>query len=247
MEFLRAISFGASAGAVAAFLFLTVIRPFFSPSGWTKNENEGVAVRFKVFLPLYHQNPEKWKLMPDKAEYDNMMTVYFSSGLEWRKYNRWRKRVRKQRQKAEQEERQRKFMEAIFKEYEPKPNTEFTTEKGEDCFIVKSGKGNPIVGVLPKPYDELTNTEIDKIQTDLMLTAQAQEKQNNPRCKDCVHMRYGHDGNGRIDTVCVKHSTIFGFEPIWPEMTACGIFEPKIKTPPPPWKRPEPLGTVTTH
>lgn len=240
MDILRAISFVASVGAVAAFLFLTVIRPFFFPSGWTKKENEGVAVRFKVFLPLYLQNPEKWKLMPDAARYENMM-VYFSTGRQWKKYNRWRKRVRKQRQKAEQEERQRKFMEAIFKEYEP----EFETEKGEDCFIVKGGKGNPIVAVLPKPYDKLTNAELDKIQADLMLTAQAQEKQNNPRCMDCVHMRYRHNGNGKIDTVCVKHRTAIGFEPIWPEMTACGIFEPKIKTQPPPWKRPEPLGTVT--
>ena len=88
-------------------------------------------------------------------------------------------------------------------------------------------------------------TNADKIRADLTLTAQAQEKKDNPRCKDCVHMRYQHDSNGRIDTVRVKHSTIFGFEPIWPEMTACGIFEPKIKTQT--IKRPEPLETVTTH
>lgn len=151
MEILRAISFVASAGAVSAFLFLAVIRPFFSPSGWTKKENEGVAVRFKVFLPLYLQKPEKWYLMPDAARYENMM-VYFSTGLQWRKYNRWRKRVRKQRQKAEQEERQRKFVEAIFKEHEP----EFTTEKGEDCFIVNGGVGNPIIAVPPKPNEPPT-------------------------------------------------------------------------------------------
>lgn len=254
MEILRAISFCASVGAVAAFLFLAVIRLFFSPPGWTKKENEGVAVRFKVFLPLYLQNPEKWKLMPDAARYENTM-VYFSTGRQWRKYNRWRKRVRKQRQKAEREERQRKFMEAIFKEYEPKPNPDFappptvkpkqTAKNGEDCFIVNGGVGNPIIAVIPKPKDGLTNAELEKIRADLTLTAQAQEKQNNPRCKDCVHMRYMHDCNGKIDTVCVKHRTAIGFEPIWPEMTACGIFEPKIKTQT--IKRPEPLGTVTTH
>lgn len=204
-------------------------RAIFRPSGWTKKENEGVAVRFKVFLSLYLQNPEKWKLMPDAARYENMM-VYFSTGLQWRKYNRWRKRVRKQRQKAEQEERKQKFMDAIFKEYEPKPKPEFT----------------PPPTVKPKTdKDKPTNAELDKIRADLMLTAQAQEKRSNPRCMDCVHMRYRHDCNGKIDTVCVKHRTAIGFEPIWPEMTACGIFEPKIKTQT--IKRPEPLGTVTTH
>lgn len=254
MEFLRAISFFASVGAVAAFLFL-LVRPFFSPSGWTKKENDGVAVRFKVFLPLYLQNPEKWKLMPDAARYENMM-VYFSTGRQWRKYNRWRKRVRKQRQKAEREERQRKFMEAIFKEYEPKPNPEFippptvkpkqTAKNGEDCFIVNGGVGNPIVAVIPKPKDGLTNAELEKIRADLMLTAQAQEKQINPRCKDCVHMKYMQRTNSeKFDTVCVRHITKLGLEHVWPEMTACGTFEPK--TQPPPWKRPEPLGTVTTH
>lgn len=218
MEILKAISFCVSVGATAAFLFLAVIRPFFSPSGWTKKENEGVAVRFKVFLPLYLQNPEKWVLMTDAARYENTM-VYFSTGLQWRKYNRWRKRVRKQRQKAEQEERQRKFMEAIFKEYEPRPNQEFI----------------PPPTVKPKTNkDKLTNAELDNIRADLTLTAQAHEKQNKPRCMDCVHMRFRHDGNGRIDTVCVKHRTASGFEPVWKEMIACGLAEPKIKTPPPP-------------
>lgn len=263
MEFLRAISFVASAGAVAALLFLTVIRLFFSPYGWTKKENEGVAVRFKVFLPLYLQKPEKWKLMPDKAEYDNMMTVYFSSGLEWRKYNRWQKKAEKERQKRQQEERKQQFMEAIFKDYQTEPNQEFT----------------PPPTVKPKANkDKLTNAEIDKIRTDLLFSQYSPEnidtmikqwadskdwginpmevavqaaiekyqaEKPNPRCKDCKHMRYRHDCNGKIDTVCVKHKTACGFEPIFPAMVACGIFEPKTKTPT--IKRPEPLGTVTTH
>lgn len=239
MEILRAISFVASVGAVSAFLFLAVIRPFFSPPGWTKKENEGVAVRFKVFLPLYLKNPEKWKLMPDAARYENMM-VYFSTGLQWRKYNRWRKRVRKQRQKAEQEERKQKFMEAIFKEYEPKPNPDFTppptvkpkqtAKDGEDYFIVQGGRGNPIVAVLPKPYDGLANAELDKIRSDLMLTVQEQEKQNNPRCKDCVHMRYMQRINDeRFDTVCDRHTTILSFEYTWSTKAACGLFVPKAK------------------
>ena len=237
MEMLMSISFHASVAAASAFLIL-VTRAIISPKGWTKKENEGVAVRFKVFLTLYLKNPEKWKLMPDAARYENMM-VYFSTGLQWRKYNRWRKRVRKQRQKAEQEERKQKFMDMIFKEYEPKQNPEFippptvkpkqTAKDGEDYFIVQGGRGNPIVAVLPKPKDGLTKTEIDKIRADLTLTVQEQEKQNNPRCKDCVHMRYRHDSNGKIGTVCVKHRTTIGFEPIWPEMTACGIFEKKAK------------------
>lgn len=259
MEFLRVSSFFALVGATAAFLFLAVILPFFSPSGWTKKENDGVAVRFKVFLPLYLQKPEKWKLMPDKAEYDNMMTVYFSSGLEWRKYNRWRKRAEKERMKRQQEERKQRFYEMIFKEYEP----EFTTEKGEDCFVVNGGIGNPIVAVIPKPGYKPTNAELDKIRADLELSEniylptdpgklkaeikrwadskdwginpmelavkaaieQYKEGKQNPRCKDCKHMRYRHNDNGKIDTVCVKHRTVIGYEPVFPTMTACGIFE----------------------
>lgn len=154
MEFLRAISFFASVGATAAFLFLAVIRPFFSPSGWTKKENDGVAVRFKVFLPLYLQKPEKWKLMPDAARYENM-TVYFSSGLEWRKYNRWRKRAEKERMKRQQEERKQQFMDMIFKDYQTEPNPEFT----------------PPPTVKPKANkDKLTNAELDKIRADLELS-----------------------------------------------------------------------------
>lgn len=141
-------------------------RAFFRPSGWTKKDNYGVAVRFKVFFPLYLQKPEKWKLMPDKAVYDNMMTVYFSSGLEWRKYNRWRKRAEKERMKRQQEERKQRFYEMIFKEYEP----EFTTEKCEDCFVVNGGIGNPIVAVIPKPGYKPTNAELDKIRADLELS-----------------------------------------------------------------------------
>lgn len=84
--------------------------------------------------------------------------------------------------------------------------------------------------VLPNPKDGLTNAEIDKIRADLMLTAQAQEKQNNPRCKDCVHMRYKQRINSeKFDTVCVRHITKLGLEHVWPEMTDCGIFEERPK------------------
>jgi hypothetical protein len=38
-------------------------------------------------------------------------------------------------------------------------------------------------------------------------------------------MRYRHNDNGKIDTVCVKHKTACGFEPIFPAMVACGVFE----------------------
>lgn len=161
---------------ISCYLF----RAFFRPSGWTRNDNYGVAVRFKVFLPLYLQKPEKWKLMPDKASYDNRMTVYFSSGLEWRKYNRWRKRAKKARLKREQEEREQRFHEMIFKDYQTEPNPEFTPpptvkqkteENGEDYFIVRGGTGNSIVAVLPKPGGELTNAECDKILADLLFSA----------------------------------------------------------------------------
>jgi hypothetical protein len=101
-------------------------RAIFRPYGWTKKDNYGVAVRFKVFLPLYLQNPKKWKLMPDKVMYDNVMTVYFSSGHQWRKYNRWRKRTEKERMKRQQEEQKQRFMDLIFKDYQTEPNPEFT-------------------------------------------------------------------------------------------------------------------------
>lgn len=199
-------------------------RAFFRPSGWTRKDNYGVAVRFKVFLPLYLQKPEKWKLMPDKARYDDMMTVYFSSGLEWRKYNRWLKRKEKERLKREREERNQRFHEMIFKDYQTETNPEFMSPPT----------------VKPKTNkDNLTNAERDKIRADPELTeniypptdpeelkaeikrwadgkewganpmevaVQAaiekyQAKKPNPRCKDCKHMRYRHNCDGKIDTV----------------------------------------------
>lgn len=243
MEFLRAISFFASVGATAAILFLAVIRPFFSPSGWEKKENDGVAVRFKVFLPLYHQKPEKWKLMPDKAEYDNMMTVYFSSGLEWRKYNRWRKRAKKERMKRQQEERKQRFMDMIFKDYQTEPNPEFT----------------PPPTVKPKANkDKLANAEIDKIRTDLLFSQyspknidtmikqwadskdwginpmelavkaaieQYKEGKQNPRCKDCYYMIWKPNGD-KFETVCCKDLKESGYcDHIHPEMTACNRYK----------------------
>jgi hypothetical protein len=225
MEIMRAISFFTSVGATAVILFL-VTWAIISPRGWTKKDNYGVAVRFKVFLPLYLQNPNKWKLMPDKVMYDNVMTVYFSSGHQWRKYNRWRKRVEKERMKRQQEERKQRFMDLIFKDYQTEPNPEFT----------------PPPTVKPKANkDKLTNAELDKIRADLTLTAQAQEKQDNPRCKDCVHMKYMQRINSeRFDTVCVRHITSLGFEYVWSTKAACGLLEPKTQFR-------KPMETVQTH
>lgn len=230
---------------ISACLYRAIFRPY----GWTRKDNNGVAVRFKVFLHLYLQNTGKWILMSDSARYENMM-VYFSSGHQWRKYNRWRKRVKKERMKRQQEERKQRFMDMIFKDYQTEPNPEFTPsskvepkteENGEDCYIVRGGRGNPIVAVIPKPGDKLTNTELDKIRADLMLTEQAQEKPNNPRCKDCVHMNYMQRINSeRFDTVCVRHIKSLGFEYVWSTKAACGLFEPKVK-----YK--DPLETVQTY
>lgn len=295
--FMLSVAASLCAGTICAFLY----RAIFRPSGWTKKDSYGVAVRFKVFLPLYLQKPEKWKLMPDKARYDDKMTVYFSSGLEWRKYNRWRKRAEKERMKRQQEERKQKFFDMIFQDYQPKPNPEFTpppTVKPKDqrdkptiirrelqgrstvtnlydgicetvddlqseeagrwaersaiycvatnkVYVKGSGEWREAVAEPKTEKGKLTDAECDKIRADLMLAAQAQEKQSNPRCKDCVHMRYRHNDNGKIDTVCVKHRTANGFEPIFPEMVACGVFEKRyaVKVE----RQPEPLGTVTTH
>lgn len=218
-------------------------RAFFRPSGWTKKDNYGVAVRFKVFLPLYLQKPEKWKLMPDKAEYDNMMTVYFSSGLEWRKYNRWRKRAEKERMKRQQEERKQQFMDMIFKDYQTEPNPEFT----------------PPPTVKPKANkDKLTNAEIDKIRTDLLFSQyspenidtmikqwadskdwginpmelavkaaieQYKEGKQNQRCKDCYYMIWKPNGD-KFETVCCKDLKESGYcDHIHPEMTACNRYK----------------------
>lgn len=218
-------------------------RAFFRPSGWTKKDNYGVAVRFKVFFPLYLQNPKKWKLMPDKAEYDNMMTVYFSSGLEWRKYNRWRKRAEKERMKRQQEERKQQFMDMIFKDYQTEPNPEFT----------------PPPTVKPKANkDKLTNAEIDKIRTDLLFSQyspenidtmikqwadskdwginpmelavkaaieQYKEGKQNQRCKDCYYMIWKPNGD-KFETVCCKDLKESGYcDHIHPEMTACNRYK----------------------
>lgn len=218
-------------------------RAIYRPSGWTKKDNYGVAVRFKVFLPLYLQKPKKWKLMPDKAEYDNMMTVYFSSGLEWRKYNRWRKRAEKERMKRQQEERKQRFYEMIFKDYQTEPNPEFI----------------PPPTVKPKANkDKLTNAEIDKIRTDLLfsqyspenidtmikqwadskdwginpmeLAVQAaiekyKEGKQNPRCKDCYYMIWKPNGD-KFETVCCKDLKESGYcDHIHPEMTACNRYK----------------------
>lgn len=206
---------------ISACLYRAIFRPY----GWTRKDNNGVAVRFKTFLHLYLQNTGKWILMSDSARYENMM-VYFSSGHQWRKYNRWRKRVKKEQQKREQEERKQKFLNMIFKDYQTEPNPEFT----------------PPPMVKPKANkDKLTNAELDKIRADLMLTEQAQEKQNNPRCKDCVHMNYMQRINSeRFDTVCVRHIKSLGFEYVWSTKAACGLFEPKVK-----YK--DPLETVQTY
>lgn len=220
--FMLSLAASLCTGTICAFLY----QAFFRPSGWTMKDNYGVAVRFKVFLPLYLQKPEKWKLMPDKARYDDNMTVYFSSGLEWRKYNRWMKRKEKERLKREQEERKQKFFNMIFRDYQTEPNPEFT----------------PPPTVKPKVQkDKLTNAELDKIRADLMLTAQAQEKQNNPRCKDCVHMRYMQRINDeRFDIVCDRHTTCLSFMYVWSTKAACGLFEPKAK-------HKNPLETVQTY
>jgi hypothetical protein len=250
MEIMRAISFFTSVGATAVILFL-VTWAIISPRGWTKKDNYGVAVRFKVFLPLYLQNPNKWKLMPDKVMYDNVMTVYFSSGHQWRKYNRWRKRAEKERMKRQQEEQKQRFMDLIFKDYQTEPNPEFTPTP---TVKQKSNK------------DKLTNADLDKIRADLELTENIYQptdpeelkaeikrwidskelginpmelavnaaiekyraKKPNHRFKDCKHLMLVSNGNN-IRELCGKHRTGNGFERVWSTMVACGYFEPKVK------------------
>lgn len=214
---------------------------------WRDNtRNIEREIPFALFLEAYGKAQDRWTLLPYYVRY-GADDVRFENYADYRKYKKWREK----RKRDAEAERKREANEALYREIKSdimptppttgsaaiKPNPNFTppptvkpkqtAKDSEDCFIVNGGVGNPIVAVIKNPKDGLTNAELDKIRADLMLTAQAQEKQNNPRCKDCVHMRHRHDSNGRIDTVCVKHRTTIGFEPIWPEMTACGIFEEK--------------------